>query len=268
MILRIWHGYTTEANADIYEKMLTSEIFPEIAANAKLTEAHRNIKIKHLLMMSSGFDADTDNSDSPGFVGHWIMEDNWVEFALNLPMAFESGTKWVYTDVCAMLCSAIIQKVSGQPMDEFAKEHLFKPLGIREYYWYRNAKNITGGMGNLYISNYDFAKLGLLVLNQGKWGEQQVISADWIDQISTKRLNLSEDGSSSDYYYGYFWYIATDRIGDKVYECIFASGNGGNKLYIIPQEKMVISVQSSAYGRGYGHRRAYFIFESMLRAIK
>lgn len=243
------------------------DFFPEFASNPNITEEHRNITIKHLLMMSSGMDSDTDDINSPGNWVNWGPQDNWVEIALNVPMKFDSGEKWVYNDICAMLCSAIIQKASGKPLDEFAKEHLFEPLGIREYYWYRNAQNITGGMGNLYITNLDFAKIGLLVLNKGKWKNQQIISANWIEEISTKRLDLPDLGPFANSY-GYFWWIGQKNIHGKDYEYFFASGNGGNKLYIIPQENIVISIQSSAYGQGYGHRRANFILDSILKSIQ
>ena len=145
--------------------------------------------------MSSGLDADTDNSDSPGHAVHWVAENNWVEHALNLPMAFNSGEKWVYNDICAMLTGAIIQEVSGKNLAEFAEEHLFTPLGIKEYYWYTGPNNRTGAMGNLYITVLDFAKIGWLVSNKGKWNGQQIISEKWISEISKKHLDLSAIGS-------------------------------------------------------------------------
>jgi len=242
------------------------DFFPEVEFRKPPTAVHKNVKIKHLLMMSSGLDADTDDINSKGSAINWLAEEDWLRLVLEIPMKFKSGEKWVYNDACAMLSSAIIQKVSGKTMAEFAEEHLFTPLDIKEYYWYASQKGITAGMGNLYISNLDFAKLGLLVLNKGKWKDTQIISTNWIKEMLTKRLDISKIDPFAGYY-GYFWYLAKDKINDTTYEYAFASGNGGNKLYIIPQENMVISIQSSAYGRGYGHTRANFIFESILRAI-
>lgn len=242
------------------------DFFPEYQSGRELSKEHQNIKIKHLLMMSSGLDADAYDINSTGHAIHWLAEDNWLERALALPMKFDAGTKWVYNDVCAMLSSAIIQKVSGQSLGEFAEAHLFGPLGIREYYWYKNVNGITGGMGNLYLTNLDFAKIGLLLVNQGRWKDRQIVSASWIQQMLTKHLDISAVDPFADFY-GYFWYIAQTTINGKDCQYYFASGNGGNKLYIVPLQNLVISIQSSAYGKGYGHGRANYIFESVLSAI-
>lgn len=253
-------GYVKSVEQSVYE------FFPEITFTHPPTKEHLAINIKHLLMMSSGLDADANDIESQGNGLHWVAEENWLEIALNLPMKFTSGEKWVYNDVCAMLCGAIIQKASGIPLSKFAQEHLFEPLGIREFYWYKNPKGIPGAMGNLYISNLAFAKLGLLVLEKGNWQGKQIISSDWIAQLSTERFDISTLDPFADHY-GYLWYIKTSKIKDKEYSYIYASGNGGNKLYVIPEEQLVISIQSSAYGRGYGHERSNFIFRSILGAI-
>ena len=99
-------------------------------------DGHQDIKIKHLLSMSSGLSADDNDENSPGSSLNWLTKDNWVNFAISLPMIFTPGQKYVYNDVCPMLIGAIIEETSGKKLSDFAKENLFTPLGIREYYWY------------------------------------------------------------------------------------------------------------------------------------
>lgn len=241
------------------------EFFQDIPGTVLPTEKHRQIKIKHLLMMSSGLDADFNDLNSTGHVLHWIAEDDWIKSALSLPMKFEPGSQYVYNDVCAMLTGAIIQKVAGQTLEAFAKAHLFDPLDIKDFYWYTTPGGITAGMGNLYLTNLDFAKIGWLLLNKGNWQGQQIVAEDWVVEMSKKRIDISELDPFSNYY-GYFWYTAQSTINNQQYEYFLASGNGGNKLYVIPQENMVISIQSSAYGKGYGHFRSKYILEAILRS--
>ena len=248
MGIAIDQGLVKDVNQSVYD------FFPKHKVHIPLTEAHRNITIKHLLMMSSGLDADTDNIDSPGNGIHLVGSDDWLDIALNLPIAFESGSKWVYNDVCAMLTGAIIQQVSGKSLAEFAKEHLFSPLGIEEWYWYKGPNNITGAMGNLYLSTLDFAKIGYVVLNDGKWDGQQIVSASWIDEMLTKHLDISSGPAPT--HYGYMWYMEEMYVKGKLVTYAYASGNGGNKLYVIPDLNAVLAITSSAYGQGYGHGRA------------
>jgi CubicO group peptidase (beta-lactamase class C family) len=247
------------------EQPLT-DFFPKAFASA-MKDGHRDIRIKHLLTMSSGLAADDNDSSSPGATGNWITKDNWVEFALALPMIFRPGERYVYTDVCPMLIGAIIEKTSGIKLAEFAKENLFTPLGIREYYWYTAPNGSTGPMGNLYLSTLDFAKLGLLVLNKGIWDDKLIVSAQWINEISTKRFDLSGESPFA-HGYGYFWFMTTRTVNNRKYDCVFASGNGGNLLFVIPAENLVVALTSSAYGPGLGHSRSNKIFEFVLKSLQ
>jgi CubicO group peptidase (beta-lactamase class C family) len=229
-------------------------------------DGHQDIKIKHLLSMSSGLSADADDDNSPGGTGNWLTKDNWVNFAISLPMIFTPGQKYVYNDVCPMLVGAIIEAASGKKLSDFAKENLFTPLGIREFYWYTAPNGRTVPMGNLYISALDFAKLGQLVINKGQWQGKKIVSATWISEISTKRFDISKDDPFANSY-GYFWFIATREVNGKKYDCVYASGNGGNLLFVVPGENLVVSLTSGAYGQGYGHRRSRNIFEYVLRSL-
>lgn len=242
------------------------DFFPESKFARIPDEDHRNIKIKHLLSMSSGLAADDDADNSPGGTGNWLTSNNWVSFANSLPMIFTPGQKYVYNDVCPMLIGAIIEQSSGKKLSEFAKEYLFTPLGIREYYWYTAPNGSTVPMGNLYLSALDFAKIGLLVSNKGVWQNKRIISTAWIDDISRKRFDIAAQDPFAKGY-GYFWFITTKVVNGKSYDCIYASGNGGNLVFVVPSENLVVSLISSAYGQGYGHRRSHRIFEQVLRSL-
>jgi CubicO group peptidase (beta-lactamase class C family) len=253
-------GLVKSAEQSIYD------FFPSPAFVKPTKDAHQDIKIKHLLTMSSGLSADDNDNHSPGRTGNWLMKDNWVNFAIALPMLFTPGQKYVYNDVCPMLVGAIIEQASGKKLADFAEENLFAPLDIREYYWYTAPNGSTAPMGNLYITALDFAKLGQLMVNKGQWEGKQVISDAWIRQLGVKRFDISKDDPYADGY-GYFWYTATKVIDGKKYECFYASGNGGNLLFVVPSEKLVVSLHSSAYGQGYGHRRSRKIFECILKSL-
>ncbi|MEM6630993.1 MAG: serine hydrolase [Bacteroidota bacterium] len=257
--IAIDQGLIEDVNQPIYS------FFPSHKVHIPLTETHKSITIAHLLQMSSGMNADADDIETPGNGIHLIGSEDWLDLALNLPIAFTPGERWVYNDVCAMLTGAIVQSVSGKNLSEFAKTYLFDPLDFDEYYWYTGPQNITGAMGNLYLTTLDFAKLGQLIVNEGKWEGKQIISPEWIEELQVKRLEMPSDFLAT--HYGYFWYFGEKEINGKTYKYMYASGSGGNKLYVVPDQNLVVAATSSAYGRGYGHGRAESIFTYILKSL-
>ncbi|UII26129.1 beta-lactamase family protein [Fulvivirga maritima] len=254
-------GLVKSLDQDVYS-FFPKEKYPD------MHEDYKKIKISHLLDMSSGLNADTDNADAPGSAGQWIGRDEWVQYILSIPTIEEPGVAWVYADINAAIIGAIIEEKAGMSLRDYAKEKVFDPLGIKEFYWYTNAANQTVAAGNLYLSTLDFAKLGMLVVNGGGWGEEQIIQQDYLKRLLThKAFDLKDYWFLTDYY-GMLWYKAERVYHGKKYEYLFASGNGGNHLVVVPKESIVIALTSSAYGQGYPHRRAYKILGKVLSALK
>lgn len=233
-----------------------------------LHDDYKKIKIKDLLDMSSGLDADSDDGQTPGHVQHWGGQDEWVKYILGVPMAEEPGKRWVYADINAALIGAIIEEKSGMSLRDFAKEKVFDPLGIEQFYWYTNASNQTVAAGTLYLSTLDFAKLGVLVANKGKWGDEQIIQADYIEKLLARKVFHFTDSSSNINSYGMLWYKKQSTIKGKKIDYLWASGRGGNQLIVIPEKNTVIALTSTAYGPNYGHARARTILTELLQALE
>ena len=84
-----------------------------------------------------------------------------------------------------------------------------------------------------YASARDLARFGLLYLRHGRWRDQQVIPAEWVDE-STRPYSTTNSGSG----YGYLWWTAAPgRLPAGSY---FAAGNGGQYVFLIPADDMVI----------------------------
>lgn len=253
-------GLVESLEQDIYS-FFPKEKYP------KINEEYKKITLQHLLDMVSGIDADSDRSSTPGHAVKWIAKENWKSYLLNVPVKNKPGKKWVYADINPLLIAAVIEETSGMSLANYAKEKLFNPLGITQFYWYTNAANQTGAAGNLYLSTLDFAKLGVVVANEGKWKNTQIIDPDYIQKILGENYTLPEEFAFSDTY-GLFWYKSRRTFGGKEFHYLSASGNGGNHLIVIPEEEMVIALTSSAYGQRYAHRRSYGILRRVLAALK
>lgn len=227
----------------------------------------KKIKLRDLLNMASGLDADTDRSQTPGHAVNWIARDDWREYILGIPLKRKAGKKWIYADIHPLLIAAIIEEKSGMSLKDYAQKKLFAPLGIDQYYWYSNAAKQTGAAGNLYLSTLDFAKLGVLVANEGKWKDKQILAPEYLKELFEQQIALPKDYPAYTNY-SLFWYKTRGLIQGKEVNYIYASGNGGNHLVVIPDLDLVIALTSSAYGQRYAHRRSFGITRKILEAIK
>lgn len=239
--------------------------FPEYAHLKNKSPEKFEITIEDLLVMSAGLATDDYDDDSPGAEMLMLVKDDFLKFVLELPMDYKPGERYAYSSATAFLLGAIIQKTSGQTLEDFGRTYLFHPLGINHFYWEKSPKGISTGMGNLYFQARDFAKLSQIMLEEGQWKGQQLIPKQWIEKSIQKRFDIS-DSDPYAHGYGFMWYLAQLEIKGQAIDFYFASGNGGNKIFIIPSLNMTVTTLSSAYGQGYGHPRSHKILELVLQA--
>ena len=236
--------------------------------NPKINEDYKKVKLKHLLDMASGLDANTDDAETSGHAINWMALDNWKDFLLNIPVTGTPGEGFTYADINPLLVGLAIEEASGMSLKDYANKKIFKPLGITQTYWYTNTANQTGAAGNLYLTTLDFAKLGLLVLKKGKWGSQQIIDEEFMERLIDHKSEAIGDWFFAADAYGMFWYKSKRQFGNETFDYLFASGSGGNHLIVIPEYDMVISLMSTAYGPGPGQRTSYQIMAKIFEAME
>jgi CubicO group peptidase (beta-lactamase class C family) len=228
-----------------------TEYFPQYASSGKGA-----IRIRDLLTMRSGLDAD-DNvaSPLPGNENALDASNDLVNFVFSLPITATPETVYRYASVNAFLVGSIIANAGGVALDQFAARRLFGPLGITEFRWRHAPNDRVTGEGNLWITTRDLAALGQLVLDRGMVSGQQIVSSDWIEASLAPKVAIGKVDPYADSY-GYMWYSRELKVGSHTIEIFFASGNGGNKIYLIPSLDMVVGITSSAYNTRYGQRRS------------
>ncbi|ATI83209.1 serine hydrolase [Sphingobium yanoikuyae] len=234
-----------------------SDYWPE----AKGTPAGE-VKIEDLLTMRSGLDAYDADPTSPGQEDKLDEASDPQAFMLALPRAVEPGTAYRYNSVTSAIAGVVIARASGMTMSQFAGQHLFAPIGISRWSWASDVGGYTKGQGNLSLRLRDFAAIGEMVRSGGRFHKRRIVSQSWIRAALTPVVGIGEIDPYADGY-GFFWYSKVLRIAERSIPVSFASGNGGNKLYIVPSLDLVVAITSSAYGKGYGQRRS----EQILRAI-
>ncbi len=197
------------------EDQLVASFFPDIKLTNKNFET---LSIRNLLTMTSGFDCGSSNEDS--LFNKLFPSNNWPQFIFNIPFAANPGQQFSYCSCNYYLLGEIIYRATGLSPENFAKKYLFDDLGITSIYWSKNKRGINYGWGDLALQPHDLAKIGQLLLDDGKWNNKSIISANWIKKA--KAMNTVFPNGNG---YGYGFWI--DR--DHGYN---AEGRGTQRLHI------------------------------------
>ena len=231
-----------------------------------LSPALDSLTVRNLLMMASGRLEDLSILEHDG---DWLSV--WFQGDFDTP-----GQLFHYDSMCTHALAMIVTRVTGKPLLDYVRERIFVPLHITESDWELAPDGIeTAGWG-LRLHAESEAKLGLLMLHEGKWNGQQLISSNWIHGMSQRLISTRETPEPElslwekflkflrtiwheirswftgynidDYYLGYGY--QTKSIQQPRAESYFATGYGGQLIDVIPSLDMVIVVNGRAANYG------------------
>ena len=207
-----------------------SEYLPEVLTKYPEKSA---ITIEQLITMQSGNDY---NNDGVGGETDKVLRqipDNITDFVLSRPMRNEPGTDFNYNDGDPQLMSAVLQRATGLPADAWADEVLFSKIGVGNYNWVRYKDGTSLGGFGIETTPREMAKIAMCVGDSGSSGGQQIVSADWITEMTSPLIEVSED-----YSFGYYWWINTSR------NIHFTWGHGGQFAFIVPDYQLIVVMTS------------------------
>jgi CubicO group peptidase (beta-lactamase class C family) len=205
--------------------------FPEDAP-AEPSENLRAMRVRDLLTMSTG----QHNEDIASFP--YGADENLVKRFLAIPVAHKPGTLFVYNTPASYMLSAIVQKVTGQPVLDYLKPRLFDPLGITGQAWDASKAGVSMGGFGLNLRTEDIAKFGLLYLQKGQWQGTELVPAPWVEAATSRRMSNGSN-PSSDWEQGYGYQFWITRHG-------FYRGDGahGQFCIVMPQHDAVLAITS------------------------
>lgn len=204
------------------------EFFPEYV-DAHSDSLKAAITIEDLLTMRSGL-----ASTSRANYGRWVSSSNWIRYALDRPLQGTPGTDRIYSTGNTHLLAVILHRATGMSTLEFANRYLFGPMDIRVTGWDRDPQGYYLGGNNMAMRPRDLGKIGQLLMDVGFYNGEQLVSREWIIksvQPVTGRISGVEN-------YGYLWFSRS--AGN--YHMIYAFGNGGQYVMILPELDAVITV--------------------------
>lgn len=222
------------------------DFFPEYA---QLTDEEKEtITLEHLLTMTSGLEwneVEYSYSEIENDLIQLFIQEDPVAYILAKPLVHEPGTYWYYSGGDVNLLGEVIQQSNGQRMDKFAEERLFAPLGITSYQWDFINPDLVHASGNLMLRPRDMAKFGLLILNDGVWQEERILSSDWLDK--TKSPYIATPWPDQGEQYGYQWWLKRYPYGDGEITALHRTGWGGQAIAIFDDLDMVVVFTGGNY---------------------
>ncbi|AEI75436.1 Beta-lactamase [compost metagenome] len=202
------------------------------------------IQLRHLMSMSSGLSYKLVEGTDTLYYG---VPDR-LRVAATAAVRTKAGAEFDYIDVNPVLVGATVTQAAGQPEDQYAKARLFGPLGMSHYRWDgADGKGAVSGGWGLRLRSIDMAKLGMLMLNEGRWNGQQIVPASWVARMTTPA------GPAKDY--GFYCWVNNIVQSEREFS---AMGYKGQFITVLPKQNAVIVMNSIMSTQG-GLRDAAYL---------
>ena len=213
----------------------------------------QQIELRHLMTMSSGLDADDSDPDSIANENNYQRQrgqPDWIKFALDAPVIGDPGKRLIYGSANPMLIAGVLEGTTEQPLEWFADEHLFAPLGIDDYRIFMRPDYAGVYLGGgMYLRPRDMLKIGQLYLDNGTWNGERIVTTEWIEE-SFGRYGQLEPLDRNGNQYGYLWWHEDYEFGDRTVASIEARGNGGQYIAVLPELDAVVVLTAGNYRGG------------------
>ncbi|HEY5758123.1 MAG TPA: serine hydrolase [Steroidobacter sp.] len=203
--------------------------------------------LEDLLTMRSGLDCNDWDPKSPGQEDKMYRQEDWVAFWSEQKMRTDPGKEFSYCTGNVVALGEILAAAVSMSADAFALKYLFVPIEARRAEWkYYDGKRGVDTGGHLRLDPDDFLKIGQVVLARGMYKQTRIVSEAWIDAMTQERTPIPGMGQR----YGYLWWL--DHTKDPKLpqtRLLWAQGNGGSFLIVMPELKSVIAITATRFNK-------------------
>ncbi len=154
---------------------------------ADVDPAVASLTVHHLLSMSTGHRDDT-------LERAWTLEPTDVARGfLRTPPEEPVGSRHAYNNPTTYVLAAIVEKSSGMPLLDYLRPRLLDPLGIGAARWDVDVNGVAMGFTGLHLQTESVAAFGQLLLQNGRWGDEQVLPGGWVGLATRTHIDNDND---------------------------------------------------------------------------
>jgi CubicO group peptidase (beta-lactamase class C family) len=168
-----------------------------------------------------------------------------LRYVLGRPIVAAPGSQWRYSGGLTQVLAAILERVTGERLVDYANARLFRPLGVADVEWVGSLAGMPAAASGLRLRPRDLAKFGSLYLHLGRWNSQQVIPANWVDESTRRRLTLPNQTERG---YAYqWWHLCYPTPSGGSVEARAAVGLGEQRVFVLPGMNTVVTILAGRY---------------------
>ncbi|WP_326542458.1 serine hydrolase [Pseudorhodoferax sp.] len=208
------------------------------------TGGRERITVADMLCMRSGL-----AWDESGRHGRWDNDENgllWrgdrARYVLDRPVSALPGTHFNYNGGLTAVLGLLLEERTGQSLEDYARQRLFEPLGLRDWEWVNDVRGRTRAYTGLRLRPRDVARIGRLVLQGGRWEGRQIVPQAWVQTL----LAPCRPGEE----YGHHWWLGSVWVRGQQVGWHGALGNGGQRLFVVPSLDLVVVTTAGDYNGG------------------
>lgn len=223
-----------------------------------------------MITMSGVLECNDQDQYSRGNESRMHNIEDWPSFFWDLPMrgypswsdkpvTAKYGRVFAYCSAGVEMLGTAVERASKTPFQEFVKTKFFDPLGISRYEWQENALGQAHKSGGLGLTTRGLAKFAEMQRTGGRYKGKQVLSSEWTQEsIKPRAVAYADRGIE----YGYLWWLAPYEVDGKKFVQYNMSGNGGNRVVVMPEQELVVVVTKTDYNQRGMHQATNKLFEN------
>ena len=207
-------------------------------------DGRERITLDDMLCMRSGLAW----SESGGYV-RWSNDETgllWrgdrARYVFDRRVTTTPGKHFNYNGGLTAVLGLLLEERTGADLQDYARERLFEPMGIRHWEWVADVRGRTRAYTGLRLRPRDLARIGRLMLDGGRWEGKQVVPQPWV------RTLLAPCGPGEEF--GRHWWSGSVWVRGKEVRWHGARGNGGQRLFVFPSLDLTVVMTAGEYNDG------------------
>lgn len=251
-----------------------ASLFADIAPFENPDPRKNAVTIEDLITMSSILECDDNDNFSRGTEARMHNVEDWASFFWDLPIrgypgwsekpaTAKYGRVFAYCSAGVEIAGQAVERVSGSTFQDYVGKKFFQPMEITRFEWQENGLGEAHKSGGLSLTARGLAKFAEMQRSGGFYNGRRILSETWTAEAIKPRAVASHDRNLE---YGYLWWLSSYEVAGEQYGSYFMTGNGGNRVVVMPNHGLTIVITKTDYNKRGMHQKTNDFFEKEIVA--